>query len=262
MNSIKSILIASTLLPAALPANAGTTIPELTSTQPVATTGTGWHVRTALYGWATALDGDVTLYGNNVPMDLGFDDIFDKIDFAFMGVVEVGRGKWSVLTDLFYADLSVDNTKGNLEFDVELKQFIGNFIVAYNVVDEPCRRFDVFGGARVNSMETDINITRTGLVRATTFNGSASETWVDPIIGVRYQQGLSERFFFRAVGDIGGFGVSSDLTWQALAGLGYHINEDASVVLGYRGIGTDYEDGNFGYDVISHGVLLGLEYSF
>lgn len=262
MNPIKSILIASTLLSAALPASAGTTVPDLTSTQPVSSAESDWRVRAALYGWGTALDGDVTLRGNNVPVDVGFDDIFDKIDFAFMGVVEVGRGKWSVLTDLFYADLSADNTKGNLEFDVELQQFIGNLIVAYNLIDEPCRRFDVFGGARVNSLETDINITRTGLVRTTTFSGSDEETWVDPIIGVRYQQGLSEKFFFRAVGDIGGFGVSSDLTWQALAGLGYHINEDAAVMLGYRGIGTDYEDGAFGYDVISHGILLGFEYRF
>lgn len=79
---------------------------------------------------------------------------------------------------------------------------------------------------------------------------------------MRFQQELPNRFFLRAVGDIGGFGISSDLTWQALAGLGYHINDAAAVVLGYRGIGTDYEDGPFGYDVISHGILLGFEYKF
>jgi hypothetical protein len=255
-------IITSTLLLTAIPAIAGTTVPSLTETQPVATTESGWHVRAALYGWGTALDGDVTLRGNKVPVDVGFDDIFDNIDFAFMGVVEVGRGKWSVLTDLFYADLSADNTKGNLEFDVELKQFIGNFIVAYNVVDDPCRRFDVYAGARVSSLETDINITQTGLVRATTFSGSAEETWVDPIIGARFQQQLPNQFFLRTVGDIGGFGVSSDLTWQALLALGYHISDSSSVTLGYRAIGTDYEDGQFGYDVISHGLLLGFEYRF
>jgi hypothetical protein len=65
-----------------------------------------------------------------------------------------------------------------------------------------------------------------------------------------------------APADIGGFGVSSDLTRQALAALGYHINDDAAVVLGYRGIGTDYEDGSFAYDVISHSILLGFEYRF
>lgn len=32
--------------------------------------------------------------------------------------------------------------------------------------------------------------------------------------------------------------------------------------LGYRGIGTDYDDGDFGYGVISHGVLIGIEHQF
>ena len=70
------------------------------------------------------------------------------------------------------------------------------------------------------------------------------------------------QFFSRGVGDIGGFGITSDLTWQAMAILGYHINESGSVILGYRGIGTDYTDGDFGYDVINHGVVLGFEYKF
>lgn len=44
--------------------------------------------------------------------------------------------------------------------------------------------------------------------------------------------------------------------------LGYHINDSGSVLLGYRGIGTNYEDGAFGYDAISHGILLGFECKF
>jgi hypothetical protein len=256
---MKSILIALPLLLAAIPANAGTTIPELTSTRTVAP---DWQVRAALYGWGTALDGDVTLRGFNAPVDVGFDDIFDKIDFAFMGVVEAGCGKWSVLTDLFYADLGADNTKGDLKFDAELKQFIGNFVIVRNVIDDPCRRFDAYAGARVNSIDIDLNVVRTGLLRTQVFSDSDGETWVDPIIGARFQQQLPNQFFLRAVGDIGGFGVSSDLTWQAVVALGYHIGDSASLALGYRAIGTDYEDGQFGYDVISHGILLGFEYRF
>jgi hypothetical protein len=255
-------IITSTLLLSAIPAIAGTTVPSLTETQPVATTGSGWQVRAALYGWATALDGDVTLRGNNVPVDVGFDDILDNLDYAVMGVVEIGRGKWSFLADLFFAELSAGNSKGNLDFDVRLDQFIGNFAITCNVIDDPRTRFDIYAGARVNSIDVDLDITRTGILRTRTFSGSDSETWVDPILGARFQQELSDRFFLRAVGDIGGFGLSSDLTWQALAALGYHINDDAAVVLGYRGIGTDYEDGSFAYDVISHGILLGFEYRF
>lgn len=255
-------IIASILMLAAIPAGAGTTIPELSNTQPVATTGSGWQFRAALYGWATALDGDVTLRGKNAPVDCGFGDVLDNLDFAVMGAVEIRHGKWGLLADLFYAELGTGNSIGNLDYEAGLKQFISNFIVTRNLVETANTHVDVYAGARVNWLNADLDITSTGIVRTRTFSGSQSKTWGDPIIGARLQQELPACFFLRAVGDIGGFGVSSDLTWQAMAGLGYHINDASSMFLGYRGIGTDYKDGSFGYDVISHGLLLGFECKF
>lgn len=252
-------IITSFLLFSAIPAFAGTTVPALTNTQPVASSESGWEVRAALYGWGTMLDGDVTLRGIDAPVDVGFDEVLDNLDYAVMGVVEIGRGKWSFMADLFFAQLGTSGSERALDYETQLNQFMGNFTVIYNVIDDPRMRFDVFAGARVNSMDLDLDIQTN---RLGTFSGSGSKTWVDPVIGARFQQELSDRFFIRALADIGGFGVSSDLTWQALAALGYHITDAASVAIGYRGLGTDYEDGDFGYDVISHGLLLGFEYKF
>ena len=56
--------------------------------------------------------------------------------------------------------------------------------------------------------------------------------------------------------------MSSDFTWQTTAMFGYRVCEGGSVVLGYRGIGTDYEDGDTSYNCINHGPLLGVEYKF
>ena len=252
-------LAASAILLSAMPASAGSTIPSLSSPEPVASGESSWSVRTAIYGWGTALDGNVTLRGRNAPVNVGFGDILKNLDYAVMGAVEVGNGKWSFLADVFCAQLSTSNAKSGIIFDSQLNQFIGNFIVAYNVIDTAPTRFDVYAGVRVNSMDTELNI---DFPTIPDFSGSASKTWVDPIIGARFQQNLSDKFFFRAVGDIGGFGVASDFTWQAMAALGYRVCDNGSVVLGYRGIGTDYSDGNFGYDVIAHGVLLGFEYKF
>ena len=88
------------------------------------------------------------------------------------------------------------------------------------------------------------------------------KTWIDPVIGLRYQRSLSESFFFRAVSDIGGFGVSSDLTWQAFGGLGWRFSDSGNALIGYRALGTDYEDGAFEYDVTAHGPVLGVEFTF
>lgn len=249
------------LLLAAIPASAGTTAPSLDNTQLIASTDSGWRVGTSLYGWFTQLDGDMTFRGTTVPVDVPFDKIFDNLKFTFMGLVEVGKGRWSFMSDLFYAKLEPSASTRFANFDSQIEQFIGNFAVFYHVTETSTTRFDVFGGARVNWMETDVEIEGKGPL-GVDFSESAEKTWVDPIIGVRYHHDLTDKIFIRALADIGGFGISSDITWQAMASLGYRVTDKASLGLGYRGLGTDYTSGGTTYDVISHGLLLGLEYKF
>jgi hypothetical protein len=254
-------IITSTLLLSAIPTMAGTTAPSLDSTELTTTTESGWRVGTSLYGWFTRLDGNMTIRGTTVPVDVPFDKIFDNLKFTFMGLVEIGKGRWSFMSDVFYARLEPSAETRFTTFDSQIEQFIGNFAVFYNVVETPTSRFDVYGGARVNWMETDVDIQGKGPL-GKNFSESASKTWVDPIIGFRVHHDLTDKFFVRALADIGGFEISSDLTWQAMASLGYRINEKASVGLGYRAISTDYTSGGTTYDVTSHGLLLGLEYRF
>ncbi len=59
-------------------------------------------------------------------------------------------------------------------------------------------------------------------------------------------------------GDVGGFGVSSDLTWQAYGGLGFQLNDWFSAQAGYRYLLEDFDDGSFVYDVALHGPLIGV----
>jgi opacity protein-like surface antigen len=254
-------LLTSAILLSAVPAFAGTTVPSLDEPQLSVTTDSGWRVSTSLYGWFTRLDGDMTFRGKTVPVDVPFDKIFDNLKFTFMGLVEVGKGRWSFMSDLFYAKLEPSVSTQRADFDSQIEQFIGNFAVFYNVVETSTTRFDTYAGARVNWMETDVQV-RGKVLGFVDFDESAEKTWIDPIIGFRVHHDLTDKWFIRALADIGGFGVSSDITWQGMASLGYRLTDNASVGLGYRGIGTDYTSGTTTYDVISHGLLLGLEYRF
>lgn len=252
-------IIASAALLSTMPASAGTTLPSLDQSDLIATTESGWRVSTSMYGWFTRLDGHMELNGTAVPVDVPFNKIFDNLKFTFMGLVEVGKGKWSFMSDLFYAKLepSISNQLGTFESQIE--QFVGNFAVFYNVVETSTARLDLYGGARVNWMETDVDIRPNNNA---SLSESADKTWVDPIIGMRFHHDLTDKFFIRGLADIGGFGISSDITWQAMVSFGYRVTENASLGLGYRGLGTDYTSGSTTYDVISHGLLLGLEYKF
>jgi hypothetical protein len=254
-------IVASALLLTAIPAIAGTTLPSLTDPQTVTTTDSDWRVGTSMYIWTTRLDGEMAFRGTTVPVDVPFNKVFENLKFTFMGLVEVGKGRWSFMSDIFYAKLEPSTSNQLATFDSQIEQFIGNFAVFYRIVETPTTRFDTYAGARVNWMQTEVDIQGKGPF-GINFSESGEKTWVDPIIGVRLHQDLTDKFFLRALADIGGFGVSSDITWQAMASLGYRISDKSSVGLGYRALGTDYTSGTTTYDVISHGLLLGFEYKF
>lgn len=94
--------------------------------------------------------------------------------------------------------------------------------------------------------------------------------WVDPVIGgsIRHQLAPGQQLLFR--GDIGGFGVGSEFSWNVLAAYSFEIcTEDGvtySGLVGYRALDVDYEQGSgrdrYEYDMLQHGPLSGLTISF
>lgn len=194
---IKSGILTSLIL-ASLPAVAGTAIPTI---QP--NPESPWSCRTALYGWAEALKGDMGVAGRVADVDLSFNDILKHMDMAFMAALEVGYNRWSFMADVMYADISGSKDRGGAYVRAEEQQFLGNFIVAYEAMKTDGYKFDVYAGARVNSIKATLDLRGQRLLD---FHGSSTETWVDPIIGARFQCKMSDRYFFRTVGDIGGFG--------------------------------------------------------
>lgn len=68
-----------------------------------------------------------------------------------------------------------------------------------------------------------------------------------------------------AAGDVGGFGVGSDYSWNAQAYVGYRMCLlRAPVILqaGYRALHQKYEDGGFKWDVTQHGPVIGMMFEF
>ncbi|MCB0074628.1 MAG: hypothetical protein KDE20_24350, partial [Caldilineaceae bacterium] len=153
--------------------------------------------------------------------------------------------------------------------DVEFQQEILDFGLMYRVIDQPTPRggaaqgrnwtVDLFGGGRYVGIDLEL---RPALAEAR----SRDRDWLDPIVGVKTVVPLGERWRFILSGDVGGFGAESDFTSSATAVIGYDFRlfgADASALAGYRAITWDYSDGTgtdeFTWDVVQHGILLGLE---
>jgi opacity protein-like surface antigen len=84
------------------------------------------------------------------------------------------------------------------------------------------------------------------------------------MIGARVTVDITDRLNFRLKGDIGGFGVGSDFTWNVLAGLGYRFSGNITALLGYRYLYMDYKTGTSRarYDVTMQGPMAGVMFAF
>lgn len=90
----------------------------------------------------------------------------------------------------------------------------------------------------------------------------ASKAWVDPFIGFRGRADLSDRLYLTGRGDIGGFGVGSDLAWNVYGALGTDLTDRTCVEVGYRHYQDEYERGGFLYDSALHGPFIGVRIEY
>jgi len=226
-------------------------------------TESGWSFAFSPYVWGAGLNGDIAQFGlPEVEVDLSFVDILNHFDFGFMGVGEARNGRLGFVSDLMYLKLSAGSgvDAGPIDADIDLSVETFTFLGAaeYRLIDEEGGSIDALAGARVWWVSTDIDFSG-AVIDAT---GSDSDTWVDPIIGLKGRLNFSPDFYLTSWAMIGGFGVSSDFTWDVMGGLGYDASDSISLVAGYRGLGVDYENDGFVFDVVMHGPILGVVFRF
>jgi hypothetical protein len=122
-------------------------------------------------------------------------------------------------------------------------------------------------GGLLNSLKVEMNIERMMAGGETlTQNGSQSKTWVDPMLIARLSTNPAKKVTGQFRGEIGGFGIGSDLAWQLQAVGSYRLSKLFDISAGYRAISLDYAsgDGNkaFIYDVVTHGPTVKFGFSF
>lgn len=107
----------------------------------------------------------------------------------------------------------------------------------------------------------DINLDRVlGMAR------TGDLEWVDPFIGGRLRHQFGEDKEIVLEGDVGGFGVGSDFSWQVVATYGFDVNclgTPIHTMIGYRALAVDYnEKSPFGrntLDAVEHGPIAGVK---
>jgi opacity protein-like surface antigen len=217
----------------------------------------GWDFSFQPYFMAPYMDGRVNIGPVEARVSQSPSDIFSNLNWGLMGLFEANNGKVGFMVDLTYMDLEADRD-GFIDR-------VGGHQGAYqaNVLVRIQEHAEAYAGLRVNDL--GVRISGTGPLGQPR-SASRSEQWVDPVVGMRVKLPLSRTIDFTLVGDVGGFGIGSDLTYQVWPVLGFGLSNSISAKLGYRAIYSDYETGSgldrFSYDVLTHGPTLGVEFRF
>jgi hypothetical protein len=216
--------------------------------------GEEWAVDLTPYGWLSGLDGTTKAQGISSEIDQSFSDILENLDFAAMLAFDAGNGTWGGLGDVNYVALEGgrDTSLGTLSAEVE--QWVVTAAPYYRVASREGMTFDLGAGVRFVDLDLDVTTPRD--------QASGTRNWVDPLILARVRVLLTERIFVSLMGNIGGFGAASDLAWELFAATGYTLNDRVDLLVGYRHLDIDFEDGDFTYDVATSGLAIGIRLGF
>ncbi|MEM9633338.1 MAG: hypothetical protein AAGA50_18550 [Pseudomonadota bacterium] len=200
-------------------------------------------------------------------VDIGTGDILENLRFGAMLRTEaLYRQKFGAMLDVAYMNLATANdtplTGGRVRIGGD--QLILEGMLFYRAYNSPHTSVDVYAGGRY--WDISLNLDATGTI-AGNFDITRGDDWLDPVIGLRAMHMFNDKWSVNGRGDIGGFGVGSDFTWNVQGGVGYHFNKVWSAHFQYKALSVDYDNeksgtSRFAYDTITHGPLIGIAARF
>ena len=231
----------------------------------------GWAFDVAPYLWALRMDGELTVRRLTGDVSVSDEEILRHLKATLMLGAEVRKDRVGFFGDIVLAKLEGDGAvgpAGRVNADAKLRMIDTKFGIDYLLGPYPLASgtnasqvaLAPYVAGRYFYLETDIS----GSGPATDLQGS--ESWLDPLIGVRTVWDLTRHWNIAAGGNIGGFGVGSDLSAEGLATIGYRFHfcrsVTGNVMAGYRAFYQDCSQGSFTYDVTMHGPIFGLGIEF
>jgi hypothetical protein len=247
-------LSAQTNLTAETSSNAQTNLNTQTSSSTEISLGaetSPWTFDASLYGLAAGMSGNVVVKGIPANVNVGFDEVWNHLKFGAMGTARVGYDRWALSSDVVYMDLGATKAP----FNAGVQQWMVQPALEYRF----CQYFDGYVAGRYNNIHVTLN-------GPFTVTPSGTQAWWDPVIGSRIRLPVAGKLSFNVSGDIGGFDVGSELTWQAFPFFNFQFTKMASVQLGYRFLYTDYSTGSgfnqFKYDILTCGPQIGFALHF
>jgi hypothetical protein len=197
-------------------------------------------------------------------VDISFGDSLEALkdlDAGLITSVFVYNNRFRMMADVNWLRLSPQQhivfggNAATISMDSETLTLMG--LVGYRIVEGDYVNVDVYAGAKYWFMQNSVKV-EPALVTPNSI--SKENTWVDGVIGAHFTADITDRAYISLIGFAGTGG--SKFYGDAYGGIGYRFNDRYDAFAGYRAMQVNHEDGDFSYDVLQHGPLLGMGVKF
>lgn len=243
-----------------------------------------WKFRAIIYGYFPSIGGTTTfpenIGGGTGSTQVDANTLLDNLDFAFMGTFEATRGRWGILADVLYMDVSGSSSSTRdiringhelpigvtANTDLDLRGTVFQLAGTYKAIMDPTVTVDVLAGARMLDIRQTLTVELSADIGNETGPGrsrqsSVHPTYWDAIVGAKGQFlfGEGRRWFVPWYADVGA--GQSKLTYQAIGGLGYAFSW-GQVIGAWRYLDYEFKSSSDVQSLDFNGPMIGVAFSW
>ena len=234
-----------------------------------------WRITVVPYAWAPGIKATLNFSDGLVKTaDYSSSNVLSNLKTGGMIAGEAHYGNWGVMGDVISATLQntgniplvlptrADGTvRATLADKVTLQQTILTGAATYTFASTKDLYVDGLLGIRAIYATATLNLALDG-GRNKASDAKATST-VDPIAGFKGRYRIAEsNWYVPFYGDIGGGGGTTNLTWQAVLGIGTTLNKLVDVSLTYRALYYNMNDGGVLQKTTMQGPQLAVSLNF
>ena len=142
-----------------------------------------WNYTVTPYLWNVNFDGNTSSGGNGVPVDTDYSFFtLENLDSALFLTFEANNGRYGILLEGLRARYSDSTTDALL--NTQLAVELGFIEAAVSYLPSRFEHLDFLAGARYLFLDTQLVLTPGP-------TSDSDHSWLDPLLGVRYQNSIA-----------------------------------------------------------------------
>ena len=240
------------------------------NTSPIPKVSDEWRFEVTPYLWGVGIKGTVNLNDSSAKSaDMSSGNVLSDLKSGAMIAAEAHKGKWGIMGDLVSATLQNSGSVPVLTPDgratigdkVTVQQTILTGAFSYTLANTKDAYVDALLGVRAIDVTATLGLTVEGTAIKRSIPKKTST--VDPIIGAKGRFRIADStWYVPFYGDIGSGGGTTNLTWQAMAGIGKTFNKVVDASLTYRALYYDMKDGGVLQKTTMFGPQAAITFKF